>query len=167
VADQSTDPAADLLTREEIKALKYRYLRCLDLKDWAGFEDVFVPEATGAYAGLDFADRTALVTYMRENLGPGLITLHQVHHPEITLRVDGDPDVAKATWYLADRVLVPAFDYVLEGAAFYDDTYVRTADGWRVSHTGYRRTFEVSYSTKDVPSWALKLGQAYDGRAHV
>ncbi len=172
--DQSdpTDPGlaallADEADRRAICELKYRYLRCLDLKDWDGFADCFVPEATGAYAGLDFGDRAAIVTYMRDNMGPGLISLHQVHNPEIGLRVDGDPDRASGTWYLEDRVLVPAFDFVLEGAAFYDDRYVRTADGWRIAHTGYRRTFELSYSTKDIPSWKLKLGTAYDGRAAI
>ena len=35
-----------------------------------------MPEATGDYAGLVFEDRDALVAYMRENLGEGLITMH-------------------------------------------------------------------------------------------
>jgi hypothetical protein len=154
--------------RRAICELKYRYLRCLDTKDWDGFAACFVPDATGAYAGgLDFTDRDGIVTFMRDNMGPGLISLHQVHNPEIALGLDGDPDRAGATWYLEDRVLVPAFDYVLEGAAFYDDRYVRTSEGWRIAHTGYRRTFELSYSTKDIPSWKLKLGTAYDGRAAI
>ena len=71
---------------------------------------------------------------MRENLGEGMLTMHQVHHPEIT--VDGD--TATARWYLQDKVIVPAFGFMLEGAAFYADRYVRTPEGWRVAHTGYR-----------------------------
>ena len=59
-------------------------------------------------------------------------------------------------------MIVEKFDYVLEGAAFYTDRLVRTADGWRIAHTGYRRTYEVSMSTKDLPSWRLKRGTAYD-----
>ena len=35
--------------------------------------------------------------------------------------------------------------------------------GWRIAHTGYRRTFEVSLSTKDLASFRLKRGTAYDG----
>ena len=76
----------DLVDVEEIKQLKYRYLRTLDLKLWDAFEECFVPEATGDYGeGLAFANRAALVAYMRENLGEGMITMHQVHHPEITI----------------------------------------------------------------------------------
>jgi hypothetical protein len=120
---------------EAIKQLKYRYLRTLDLKQWDDFAECFLPEATGDYAGLLFEDRSALVAYMRENLGEGLISMHHAHHPEIT--VDGDS--ADGRWYLEDKVIVPDFDFVLEGAAFYTDRYARahlTAGGSRTPATG-------------------------------
>ena len=141
-------PVDDL---EQIRQLKYRYLRTLDTKDWGEFEDCFLPEATADYDGLAFPDRAALVAYMRENLGPGLITMHQVHHPEIA--VDGDH--ATGRWYLHDKVIAAAFRFMLEGAAFYEDRYVRTPDGWRVAHTGYRRTFEATYSLDDLPGFKV------------
>ena len=147
---------------EEIKQLKYRYVRCLDLKLWDEFAACFVPEATGAYAGLDFADRDSLVAYMRENMGPGLISMHHLHHPEITVTGDAVGSWATGTWYLEDKVLVPDFRFVLEGAAFYDDRYVRTPDGWRITHTGYRRTYETTWSTDDLASYKIKRGTAYD-----
>ena len=53
--------------------------------------------------------------------------------------------------YRADKVIVEAFKFMLEGAAFYDDRYVRTDEGWRIAHTGYRRTFEMSYDLSDLP----------------
>ena len=137
---------------EQISQLKYRYLRTLDTKQWDDFEACFLPDATGDYNGLVFEDRAALVAYMRENLGEGMLTMHQVHHPEIT--VDGD--TATARWYLQDKVIVPAFGFMLEGAAFYTDRYVRTPDGWRVAHTGYQRTFEVSYNLADLPGLTVK-----------
>ncbi|MDF1605252.1 nuclear transport factor 2 family protein [Nocardioides sp. YIM 152315] len=135
-----------------ISQLKYRYLRTLDTKDWDGFAACFLPEATGDYNGLVFDDRDALVTYMRDNLGDGMLTMHQVHHPEI----DVDGDTASARWYLQDKVIVPAFRFMLEGAAFYSDRYQRTSDGWRVSHTGYRRTFEITYDLADLPGTKVK-----------
>ena len=105
-------PVTDI---DEICQLKYRYLRTLDTKQWEEFEGCFVPEATGDYNGLVFADRAALVSYMRENLGPGLITLHQAHHPEIEVAADGA--TATGRWYLQDKVIVPDFKFMLEGAA--------------------------------------------------
>jgi hypothetical protein len=141
-----------------IKQLKYRYLRTLDLKQWGDFAECFLPEATGDYAGLIFESRDALVGYMRENLGEGLISMHHAHHPEIT--VEGDE--ATGGWYLQDKVIVPEFDFVLEGAAFYTDRYLRTPDGWRIAHTRYRRTFEMSMSTADLKSYKVQRGTAYD-----
>ena len=80
------------------------------------------------------------------------MTLHQAHHPEI--EVDGD--TATGRWYLQDKVIIEAFKFVLEGAALYQDRYVRTPEGWRIAHTGYRRTFEARYSLDDLPS--MKVG---------
>jgi hypothetical protein len=147
-----------VLAVDEIKQLKYRYLRTLDLKRWDEFAAVFVPEATGDYGeGLSFGSRDELVGFMRDSLGPQMITLHQCHHPEII--VDGDR--ATGAWYLEDKVIMPEHRLVLEGAAFYEDRYVRTADGWRIEHTGYRRTYEATMSMDDVPSYRLKIGTAY------
>jgi hypothetical protein len=144
--------------RDAIERLKFRYFRTLDLKRWDEYAECFVPEATGDYAGLTFDSRDDLVAFMRENMGPGLFSLHQAHHPEI----DVDGDHATGTWYLHDQVWVPEHDFALEGAAFYEDRYVRTDEGWRIAHTGYRRTFEVSWSTKELASLKLKRGTAYD-----
>ena len=155
MSDEWADVSADIWA---IKQLKYRYLRTLDLKQWDDFAECFVPEATGDYAGLAFEDRDALVAYMRENLGEGLISMHHAHHPEIT--VEGD--TAEGRWYLEDKVIVPEFDFVLEGAAFYTDRCVRTPDGWRIAHTGYKRTYEATMSMKDLASYKVQRGTAYD-----
>ncbi len=144
---------------EEIRQLKYAYLRSLDLKQWDEFESLFLPEATGSYAELSFGSRDEIVGYMRQNLPAGRITFHQAHHPEI--EVDGDG--ATARWYLHDKVFVPEFDIAIEGAAFYEDRLVRTTEGWRFAHVGYRRTFESSWQMSGVPGWTFKVGTAYGG----
>jgi hypothetical protein len=142
----------DLDAIHEITQLKYRYLRTLDTKAWAEFEDCFVPDATSDYAGLRFVDRASLVGYLRDHLGPDVVTLHQCHHPEI----DVDGDTATGVWYLQDRVLAIEHRFVLEGAAFYEDRYVRTRAGWLIAHTGYTRTFEASYSMDAIGGFTLK-----------
>lgn len=143
------DLADDL---EDLRQLKYRYLRTLDTKDWDGFADCFLPEATADYAGLAFPDRAALVDYMRTHLGPDIVTMHHCHHPEI--EVDGDSALGR--WYLHDQVLSAVHGFRLEGAAFYEDTYRRTPQGWKVAHTGYRRTFEATYPVTAGSGFALK-----------
>ena len=45
---------------------------------------------------------------------------------------------------------------VIQGAAFYEDRYRRDADGvWRISHTGYDRTYEAMTALADVPGFKL------------
>ena len=79
-------------------------------------------------------------------VGSNVITEHRVTHPEIA--VNGDE--ATGTWYLQDRVIVAEFDFMLIGAGFYHDRYRRTADGWRISATGYDRTYDATMSLKNL-----------------
>ncbi len=129
----------------EIEKLKYRYLRFLDQRMWDEFTDLFIPEATGDYAGLIFPNRDKLVGYMSKHMTDEMISMHHCHHPEI--EVDGD--TATGTWYLQDKVIFPKYQLNIEGASIYSDRYVRTEDGWKFSHTGYFRTYEMMHSMKD------------------
>jgi SnoaL-like domain len=138
-----------------LKHLKYRYLRTLDTKRWEEYADTLAADVTADYAGLTFESREPLVEYMKANLGPSMITLHQAHHPEI--EVDGDE--ATGRWYLEDKVIMPDFNMVLEGAAIYTDRYRRTDGGWVITHTGYRRTYDLTYP---MDGMKLKVGTAYD-----
>jgi hypothetical protein len=148
-----TDAAAD---KEAIARVKYRYLRALDTKDWDTFADTLTEDVTGDYGDrLHFTNRTELVDYMRSSIGPAVITEHRVTHPEIT--VAGDD--AHGMWYLQDRVIAAEFNFMLIGAAFYRDTYRRTADGWKISATGYDRTYEATMSLEGL-NFKLKPGAA-------
>lgn len=84
----------------EIEQLKFRYVRLLDTKQWDEFATCFSDDATADYAGLSFGSPGELVDYMRTNLPTEIITMHQVHHPEIA--VDGEE--ATGCWYLHDKV---------------------------------------------------------------
>lgn len=151
---------ADLETIEAIKRVKYRYLRALDTKHWDDFADTLTEDIVGEYGSSlgkehRFTNRDELVEFMRTSMPAGVITEHRVTHPEITI----DGKIAEATWYLQDRVIVPEFNFMLFGAAFYRDRYRRTDDGWRISATGYQRTYEVSQSTEGL-NFKVKPGAA-------
>ncbi|MGH3560640.1 MAG: nuclear transport factor 2 family protein, partial [Mycobacterium sp.] len=137
-----------------------RYLRALDTKHWDDFSDTLTEDVAGDYGSsvgeeLHFTNRGDLVDYMRSALGPGVITEHRVTHPEIT--VGGDE--ASGAWYLQDRVIVAEFNFMLIGAAFYRDRYRRTADGWKISGTGYDRTYEATMSLANL-GFKVKSGPA-------
>lgn len=150
------DREVDHRTLDDVTAisrLKFRYLRALDTKAWDEFADTLIPEATATYSEyLQFESREAFLAFLRNTLGPHVITEHRCDHPEI----DVDGDTAAGTWYLADTVIIPAHNMLLRGAAFYTDRYVRCDDGrWRITHTGYERTYEVVLSLSDLPSLRL------------
>src|SRR5579859_388374 len=151
----------DLETLEEIRQVKYRYLRCVDQKRWDEMADVLTPDATVDYGTralgkpLSMTGRDQIIDFFRANLGPGIITVHAAGQPEIT--VDGD--TATGTWRFEDTVIVTEYRVVITGAAFYEDKYARGADGrWRIAHTGYTRTYEAMMSLDDLPSFRIIAG---------
>jgi hypothetical protein len=145
----------DLAALEEIRQLKYRYLRCVDLKRWDEIADVFTADATAEYGThavrgeLSLHGRDEIVGYLRDNLGPEITTVHRCGQPEITI----DGDNATGTWSFEDTVIAMTHRVWIRGAAFYQDEYQRGADGrWRISRTGYRRIYETLSSFDDTPS---------------
>ena len=148
----------DLVALEEIRQVKYRYLRCVDLKLWDELWDTFTQDATATYGTpalgdpIRLAGRDSIVAFLRDRLGPDMITVHFASQPEIT--VTGD--TANGTWSFEDTVIATEFRVVIKGAAFYEDRYARCDDGkWRIAHTGYVRTYEATMSLDDLPSYKI------------
>lgn len=147
---------------EAIKQVKYRYLRALDTKHWDDFTETLTEDIAADYgasigAAHKFSDRATLVDFMRSSLPGNVLSEHRVTHPEITVT---GPDTATGIWYLQDRVIMADYDLMLVGAAFYHDEYRRTADGWKISSTGYRRTYEATMSISGIPDFKVTPGDA-------
>jgi len=148
----------DISAVEEIKRLKYRYFRTLDLKLWDEFADCLTEDVQARYGTqamgepLHFDSREDVVAYMSKNLGPEVITIHIANHPEI----DVDGATATGSWAFEDTVIVPAFKVMIRGGGYYVDDYRRDADGsWRISGTKYERIYEAMTSLDDTPSFKL------------
>jgi hypothetical protein len=148
----------DLAAIEEIKRLKHRYFRSLDLKQWEEFGDCLAEDVTARYGTqamgepLHYDNRADVVAFMEKNLGGGTITVHIANHPEI----DVDGDTATGSWAFEDTVIVPDFKVQIRGAGYYRDTYRRDADGaWRIASTEYERIYEALTSLDDTPSFKL------------
>jgi len=143
-----------LLDVESIKQTKYAYLRCIDQKDFAGLGDLLAEDATAAYSGgrYLYEGRAAIVGFIETNMSrTTMLSSHRVQQPEIT--VTGDE--ARGTWALSDTIVDTEWNFVLQGAAFYEDRYVRSGDRWLISHTGYRRTFEFILPTADLAGFRV------------
>lgn len=148
----------DLAALEAIKRLKYRYLRCVDTKNWDELADVLAVDATADYGTptygrpLSLTGRDGILDFLRKKLGPEIITAHAAGQPEI----DIDGTTATGTWAFQDTVIATEHRVVIAGAAFYEDRYTLGDDGrWRIQHTGYQRTYEAMLSLDDLPSFRL------------
>lgn len=148
------DAVERLVAIEEIRALKYAYMRCLDQKDWAAMGELFAEDAVARYSGGAYTveGRDRILEFLRTNMGADSFhSSHRVGHPEIT--VEGDE--ARGTWALDDTVVDPDMGYLLSGAAFYEDRYVRRDGRWLIAETGYRRTFEYLVPLSALEGFAL------------
>jgi hypothetical protein len=116
---------------------KFRYCRCLDTKDWAGYTDCFTEDFVHILPPNDSVThgRDLAVANVR-SLVETSVTNHHVHNPEITF--DG-PDAADVIWALQDRNIWTADRAAAMGIAgqlgfgHYHERYVRCPDGkWRI-----------------------------------
>jgi ketosteroid isomerase-like protein len=154
---------------EAIKRLKYKYMRCIDTKQWEEIAECFTDDATAAYSGgkYSYAGRDAIVEFLSGAMGADSFhSSHQVSQPEIELV---DENTATGTWSLQDIVIESKFDITIQGAAFYEDEYRRGSDGtWRISKTGYKRTYEEMFSRASVEGLKLTASRwTGDGRSAI
>lgn len=125
---------------EEIRALKARYFRCIDLRLWEEFEDLFTDDLE-----VDFAEstsgakgKTEFVASVARHFAAGY-SVHHGHVPEIEII---DDTTATAIWPMYDRVESPEDSgYVShEGWGHYTETYRRCDDGkWRICRSRLSR----------------------------
>jgi len=148
----------DLVALEELRRLKYRYFRTLDLKLWDDFATTLTDDVQSRYGtkvygeSLALDGREAVVDFMRSKLSDDILTVHIAQHPE--LEVDGDE--ATGSWAFEDTVIVPSFKVLIRGAGYYTDRYRRDSDGrWRIAATSYDRIYESMQSLDDTPSYEL------------
>jgi len=144
----------DLQEIEAIKRLKYKYVRCLDLKRWKEMEECFAEDATSAYGDgkYSYDGRDQILGFLRQALGHNMISMHQVHHPEIELT---SPTTATGIWALQDMVIETNANITIRGTAFYHDEYVKLGGQWKIKHIGYERVFEETLARSDISSLRL------------
>ncbi len=148
--------SAELSTIRELEQLKYAYARCLDQKRWDELGELFTEDAHASYGGgaYVFDGREAIMGFLVRNMDrPGFLSSHRMHHPEITLISDTE---ATGRWALDDHNIDTDFQIEVQGAAFYEDTYVKVDGRWLIATTGYRRSFETLTplgETKVTAAW--------------
>jgi hypothetical protein len=129
-----------LLAIAEIHALKARYFRTMDTKDWAGLEAVFAPDLVADFReSAGGSDESMLIhgaALYVSTLAPVLeqiATVHHGHMPEIEVH---SPTRASGVWAMEDKLWVgdgsPLPFRFMHGYGHYHETYVRLNEGWRI-----------------------------------
>ena len=141
-----------LIDIDEIKALKYRYIRLVDahrFDEWGNgclTEDCYLStNELGTWIGRD-----NIIAAVRRGYGSAK-TIHQVHMPDITIT---GPDTATAIWALSDYAtwIVDGNRVIDWGRGRYEDSYVRTAQGWRINQTVLERETLQTPNRSEPPS---------------
>jgi hypothetical protein len=156
----------NLEATEAICRLKYAYFRLLDTKRFVELGELFVEDATTDYQSAPGpqSGRAEIVEFLTSSLtDPGIVHVHNGHHPEIDVHDNG---TASGTWYLYDKVIAPAYDFLLEGTALYEDVYVLVDGEWKIKHSGYRRIYEEhrKHSTGELLSFTSRFDPEGSGQ---
>jgi hypothetical protein len=145
------DTAERLEAIEAIKQLKARYFRCMDTKDWAGYEAVFTPDVVvdvseemppGESGVIEGA--ATFVAFNRSFI-EDVLTVHHGHMPEIEITSD---TTANGVWSMEDKLRWPAGSdgpmRSMHGYGHYTETYEKVDGEWRI------KTMKLTRLRRDV-----------------
>jgi hypothetical protein len=140
-----------LVAIEEVRQLKARYCRAVDLKLWEEFADLFTDDLQ-----IDFAETTShpmskdqFVESVRRHF-TGAVSVHHVHVPEIEIIDDTHA-----------RAICPMFDFVdaADGSGYeshtgwghYTEEYRKVDGRWHISRTQLSRIKRIVTKVADKP----------------
>ncbi len=152
------DAVAKLVAIEDIRQLKSRYFRCMDLRDWEGMGQTFTRDALFDYSvGLAVPDADGVppppdgpvwrgretIMATAQQVYAETTSVHHGHCHEITIDSDTEAHgvIAMADYIRAgDRTT-----QLIEGAGHYWEKY-RFEDGaWRIAETKLTRLFNDTH----------------------
>ncbi len=135
---------------EAIKQLKARYFRFIDCKLWDELADCFTEDAITTYSNdrEHYEGRDAIMKFLRSNLDTPVLTMHQGHHPEITITSE---TTAVGKWALEDYIITMK-NKGIQCAAFYHDEYVKVDGRWKIKSTGYDLVYREMWDRNETKS---------------
>lgn len=141
------NPIEKLLAIEDIKSLKARYFRAVDLKEAELLRETFAEDVELDYRGSTTDPETGddavsnvtgeiirgrdhCVRLIMEAL-PGIVSVHHASVPEIEII---DETAAHGIWPMVDRLKFPSGGEFREmvGYGHYRETYIKEGGKWRI-----------------------------------
>lgn len=136
----------ELADRLEIQDLLVDYCYAIDFQDWDALDGVFTPDAIIDYTEMGGPRGTLAETkdFLARTMPMFQAYQHMISNSKITL----DGDTAEGRTMCHNPMVLPAREEGVKSHTFfcglwYRDTFVRTAQGWRISS----RHEEKSYTT--------------------
>jgi hypothetical protein len=152
---------AELADRWEIHDLILAYATAVDERDWETFEALWVPDAQIDYTSAGgISGKPAVVTaWLREAMAMYAMTQHSVSTHVV--RLNGDEAWGRANVWTRQAAEADGEHLFLDVGGWYEDTYLRTEDGWRFSsRTEHTMWFDGpvadKYRLEKVPESARK-----------
>jgi hypothetical protein len=127
---------------EEIRRLKARYFRCVDLREWDEFATLFtedfVPDFGESTSGPK--DKVEFLAAVARHFTSG-VSVHHGHEPEIDVL---DAETATGLWPMYDLVESPPESGYRNhtGWGHYAETYRKVGGRWRIAST---RLIRIKY----------------------
>jgi 3-phenylpropionate/cinnamic acid dioxygenase small subunit len=127
-----TAEAAFLADRLAINDLLVRYAWAIDTKDWDALDDVFTADVTAELASPLLSGREAIASRIKLALEPLDDSQHMVTNHQVTIAPDGNSATCRCYLQAQHVRRVPdgGHNFIIGGR--YEDTVVRTPQGWRI-----------------------------------
>ncbi|MFJ4210867.1 nuclear transport factor 2 family protein [Paenarthrobacter sp. NPDC089675] len=125
---------------EDVRRLKARYFRYIDLKRWPELQALFTSEAKIMGFSFSPADPTSFVEAVSAYMD-GVVSIHQGFMPQLEPKSDNSirgiwSMFDQLTWRTGSRAYqgfeVPGMSGI-KGYGHYEEEYDRTVEGWRIS----------------------------------
>lgn len=146
------DELSELVAYEQIRRMKFRYMRAIDTHDLEIMRDVFCEDCRSWFGNGTYSNegKANVLGFFERLLVPGFISSHIAVHSEIDLHSE---DAASAIWRVEDTchfiepyptgLAFPVEEFrLLQGAGHYYDEYVRIEGAWKIKSSGYVRIYE-------------------------
>lgn len=136
----------ELLDREAIRELRYRYCRAVDAKDFDAVEACFTPDVTIDYGAIGrYESRDAILDMMRGYAETNsIIGLHTALNPIIEFT---DAMNATVQWVSQFSSYDPVKGATIRQSGTYVDQCVKTAYGWQIKSCVYTMLFHDMHSS--------------------
>jgi len=135
---------SDVEDRAAIADVVVRYATAIDRRDWDLFRSCFTADCGSDYGSIGgWNDIDGVTQFMVDAHAAMGHTMHRMTN--IVTTVDGDAATGRTYVHVVLQLDRNNPATVYETFGFYDDTFVRAADGWRIAQRNFTTVAERTF----------------------